>query len=62
VGQLGVEGGRRGEPGLAELREVAAAQLSPVGQLQVTTALDMLAALDEQLHALRLRLHHPPGT
>jgi transposase len=42
--QLG-EGGLRSEPGLTELRAVAATQLSPVGQCQVRTALDMLATL-----------------
>ena len=36
----------RTEAGLAALRAAAAAHLSPAGQLQVATALDMLAALD----------------
>ena len=36
--QLG-EGALRGEQGLAALREVSAAHLSPAGQLQVATAL-----------------------
>jgi transposase len=53
--QLG-EGGLRSEQGLAELRAVAAEQLSPVGQCQVGTALDMLAALDEHLDAVHRRL------
>src|ERR1017187_7033432 len=34
----------------------AAAHLSPVGQLQVATALDMLAALEADLDVLRRRL------
>jgi transposase len=56
--QLSGGGALRAEPGLSELREVAASQLSPAGQLQVATALEMLAALDEQLDALRRRLFH----
>jgi hypothetical protein len=39
------EGALRTEASLAVLREAAAAHLSPGGQLQVATALDMLAAL-----------------
>ena len=39
------EGALRTDQGLAALREAAAAHLSPAGQLQVATALDMLAAL-----------------
>ena len=38
------EGALRTEQGLAALRAAAAAHLSPAGQLQVATALDMLAA------------------
>jgi len=53
--QLG-EGGLRSEQGLAELRAIAAVQLSPAGQLQVATALDMLATLDEHLEAVHRRL------
>ena len=37
------EGALRTGQGLAALREAAAAHLSPAGQLQVATALDMLA-------------------
>jgi len=50
------EGGLRAVEGLAELREVAAAQLSPVGRAQVEVALAMLAALDVQLDAVRARV------
>jgi len=52
---LGVGGLRTGED-LAALRAIAAAQLSPAGQLQVATALDKLSVLDGQLGALRHRL------
>ena len=38
------------------LRAAAAAHLSPTGQLQVATALDMLAALQARLDVLRHRL------
>jgi transposase len=51
-------GGLRSEPGLAELRAVAATQLSPVGQCQVRTALDMLATLEEHLDAVHRQLLH----
>jgi hypothetical protein len=50
------EGALRTEQGLAVLREAAAACLSPAGQLQVATALEVTAALDERLHAVRHRL------
>jgi transposase len=52
------EGGLRTEHGLAELAAIAATQLSPVGQTQVATALDMLAALDEHLDAVHRQLLH----
>ena len=41
---------------LGALRAAAAAHLSPAGQLQVATALDMLAALQARLDVLRHRL------
>ena len=41
---------------LQALRASAAAYLSPAGQLQVATALDVLAALDAQLEVVRHRL------
>jgi transposase len=41
---------------LAAVWAAAAAHLSPAGQLQVTTALDMLACLEERLHVLRHEL------
>src|SRR5215471_10533037 len=47
------EGALRTGPGLAGLRAAAAACLSPAGQLQVATALDMLAATEAQLGPLR---------
>jgi transposase len=50
------EGALRTEQGLAGLRAAAAAHLSPAGQLQVATALDMLACLDGHLDQLRHRL------
>jgi transposase len=55
VPQLG-EGALRTEQGLAALREAAAAHLSPAGQLQVATALDMIDALETQLGVLRHQL------
>ncbi|MGH3237931.1 MAG: transposase, partial [Streptosporangiaceae bacterium] len=50
------EGALRTEAGLAALRAAAAAHLSPAGQLQVATALDMLTCLDGHLEVLRRRL------
>jgi hypothetical protein len=46
----------RGEQGLAALREVSAACLSPAGQLQVATALEVLEALEARMHELRHQL------
>src|SRR5690242_5965295 len=46
----------RSEQGLAALRDISAACLSPAGQLQVATALDMTDALDARLHELRHQL------
>ena len=50
------EGALRTEQGLAALREAAAAHLSPGGELQVATALDMLAAIEARMEMLRKRL------
>jgi transposase len=50
------EGALRTEPGLAALRAAAAAHLSPAGQLQAATALDMLAATEARLGPLRHQL------
>jgi transposase len=50
------EGALRTEQGLAGLRTAAAAHLSPAGQLQVATALDMLAALDARMDVVRKRV------
>jgi len=50
------EGTLRSEQGLAALRDISAACLSPAGQLQVATALDMTDALDARLHELRHQL------
>jgi len=50
------EGALRTGPGLAAVRAAAAAHLSPAGQLQVATALDMLAALEGRLLPLRRQL------
>src|SRR5213078_974456 len=50
------EGALRTEQGLAGLRAAAAACLSPAGQLQVATALDMLAATEARIEMLRKQL------
>jgi transposase len=50
------EGALRTEPGLEALRAAAAAHLSPAGQQQVATAVDMLAATEAQLGPLRHQL------
>jgi len=50
------EGVLRTEQGLAALRAAAAAHLSPAGQQQVATALDMIAAAETQLGPLRQQL------
>jgi transposase len=55
------EGALRTEPGLEALRAAAAAHLSPAGQLQVATALDMLAATEAQLGPLRHQLRDAAG-
>src|ERR1700685_4751900 len=52
------EGALRTDRGLAALREAAAVHLSPAGQLQVATALDMLAAIDARMDTLRGQLLH----
>jgi transposase len=50
------DGALRSEQGLAALREASAAHLSPAGQLQVATALDMIAALEARMDMLRKQL------
>jgi transposase len=50
------EGALRGEQDLAALRAVSAVHLSPAGQLQVATALEVLQALEARLHDLRHQL------
>ena len=50
------EGTLRTGQGLAALRAAAAACLSPAGQLQVATALEVLEALEARLHAVRHQL------
>ena len=50
------EGALRTEQGLAGLRAAAAAHLSPAGQLQVATALDMIAAIESRLGPMRHQL------
>jgi transposase len=42
--------------GVAELRAAAAVHLSPAGQLQVATALEMIDALEARLHVVRHQL------
>ena len=46
----------RTEQGLAKLRAAAAAHLSPAGQLQVATAVDMLTAVEARMGPLRKQL------
>jgi len=50
------EGMLRTTQGLTAVRAAAAAHLSPAGQLQVATALDMLACLEDRQEALRRQL------
>ena len=50
------EGALRTEQGLAALRAAAAAHLSPGGQLQVATALEVLAAVEVRMEVLRTQL------
>jgi transposase len=50
------EGTLRTEQGVAALRAGAAAHLSPAGQLQVTTALEVTGMLEARLHELRHQL------
>jgi len=52
---LGESALRTGQ-GLAALRAAAAEHLSPAGQLQVATALEVTAALEARLHAVRHQL------
>ena len=56
------EGALRTEQGLAALRAAAAAHLSPGGQLQVATALDMLAATEARMEVLRTQLRGAPAS
>ncbi len=51
-------GDLRTEQGRATLRVVAAAQLSPAGQMQIATALELLATLEGHLDAVHRRLLH----
>ena len=46
------EGALRTDTGVAELRAAAAGCLSPAGQLQVATALEVIEALEARLHEL----------
>jgi transposase len=59
------EGALRTARGLGAVREAAAAHLSLAGQLQVTTALDMLACLEARQEVIRHQLlaaaRHMPG-
>jgi hypothetical protein len=48
------------EAGRARLGEIAASQLSPVGQVQIAVALEMMAAIDVHLEALRTPCRYPP--
>jgi transposase len=50
------EGALRTEQGLAALRAATAAHLSPAGQLQVATALEVLAAVEARMEMLRTQL------
>jgi len=46
----------RTHPGVAGLRAAAAAHLSPAGQLQVATAVEVIDALEARLHLVRHQL------
>jgi len=50
------EGTLRTGPGAAALRAAAAGWLSPAGQLQVATALEVLEALEDRMHVVRHQL------
>jgi transposase len=50
------EGALRTGQGVAGLRAAAAVHLSPAGQLQVTTALEVIEALEARLHVVRHQL------
>jgi transposase len=50
------EGALRTEKGVAALRTAAVGCLSPAGQLQVATALEVIEALEARLHAVRHQL------
>ncbi len=50
------EGTLRTEQGVAALRAAAAGCLSPVGQLQVATALEVTEALEARMHVVRHQL------
>ena len=50
------EGALRTEQGVAGLQAAAAARLSPAGQLQVATALEVIDALEARLHVVRHQL------
>ena len=52
------EGALRTGRGLAALREAAGQHLSPAGQLQIATDLDMLAAIETRMEVLRQQLLH----
>src|ERR1039457_6742373 len=43
----------RSEQGMAALRAASAAHLSPAGQMQIGTALEMIAVLEDRLHDVR---------
>jgi len=47
------EGFLRSEQGMAALRAASAAHLSPAGQMQIGTALEMIAVLEARLHDVR---------
>ena len=50
------EGTLRTGPGVAALRAAAADPLSPAGQLQVATALEVIEALEARMHMVRHQL------
>src|SRR5215472_13223979 len=56
------EAALRTDKGVAGLRAAAAAQLSPAGQLQVATALEVIDALGARLHVVRHQLLDAAGT
>ena len=56
--RLSADGGLLNEPVRTELTAIAAEYLTPAGQVQIATALDMLQMLDGRLDTIRRQLCH----